>query len=105
MLLLGHTFGMRPSFLLPSPTIIPKGHFHIDVCIARFSPQAGHKSRVPDADPTKITDAVYGRVDGLIIPLTAYHNVVDNIINLLTALKISVNSIVGNAVDSINYIC
>ena len=51
------------------------------------------------------TGAVYGRVDGLIIPLTAYHNVVDNIINLLTALKISVNSIVGNAVDSINYIC
>ena len=40
-------------------------------------------------------------VDGIIIPLTAYHNVVNRIINLLTALKISVNSIVGNAVDSI----
>ena len=67
MLLLGHTFGMRPSFLLPSPTTIPKRHFQIDVCVAPFSLHAGQLVSGPDGDPTKM-----GKVDfifGIEVPI------------------------------------
>jgi hypothetical protein len=67
MLLLGHTFGMRPSFLLPSPTTIPKSHFQIDVCVAPFSLHAGQLVSGPDGDPTKM-----GKVDfifGIEVPI------------------------------------